>query len=214
MLVGGVSFGCTFYALTRALKFFALSTTRHQQENEPVLSPSCNQTTAAVLFVGWFTWALSVTAATTDSWFIGSDLKAGKADVLEYCSDVSGSGSVKLCALCKCSREQAGGRAGPRSSRGLVSKGTQHRQSLGKFFHTFWFSCEVGIKTEVMWGWSTLSSTRPEILLLRGRHATCGVLPFVERDLQAPVGLKRFVPPPFYQTHAVLLSELATTIPC
>lgn len=58
--------------------------------------------------MGWFTWALSVTAAASNNWFIGSELKAGKADVLDFCSDLSESEpsvAVVWCALCEFSCE-------------------------------------------------------------------------------------------------------------
>lgn len=58
--------------------------------------------------MGCFTWAISVTAAASGDWFIGSELKAGKAEALEFCSDAGESGSyAKWCALCECSSNNA-----------------------------------------------------------------------------------------------------------
>lgn len=56
----------------------------------------------AVLAVGWFTWALSVTAAASDAWFIGSDVKAG---TLDFCTNIRANASsfeIKWCVLCEC----------------------------------------------------------------------------------------------------------------
>lgn len=73
------------------------------------MATSSRNVTTEMLVVGWFTWALSVVAAASDKWFIGSVLKAGKADVLEYCSDVRESGppvAVRWCALCEYGTEK------------------------------------------------------------------------------------------------------------
>lgn len=78
-------------------------TGRYESPNRrpPPLVPK----TIYTMVVGWFTWALSVTAAMSDEWFMGSDIKAGESDILNYCSDKVGhsgtSFQVKWCALCK-----------------------------------------------------------------------------------------------------------------
>lgn len=61
----------------------------------------CSNKSIAMLVVGWFTWALSVVAAGSDKWLIGSEL--GMAGALGNCSDVErgSSRAVDWCALCE-----------------------------------------------------------------------------------------------------------------
>lgn len=70
------------------------------------MAPPSWREAGVVLVVGWFTLALSVTAAATDKWFIGSYLKAGRAATLSFCSDTGKSTysleDRKWCALSKC----------------------------------------------------------------------------------------------------------------